>query len=103
MRDLAVGVVPDFRPGRAIVSRGILRVVVLVRVKRIWGLLGDAFCGRNVMVRRSRLCRRRAHDDVGTEALEITHLFGRGLFGQNKNALISANRRHQSQPDACIT
>src|SRR5688500_12589634 len=84
VRDLALRIFPNFRSGCPVMSFGICRVIVLVRVKRVRRLLSYASRRFDVMIGCAVLRSRWTDNDIGPEGFQVTHLFDRDFVGQDE-------------------
>ncbi len=102
VRDAALGLLPDLRPGRLVVRERVVDVGVLIRFPRAVDL-GDEPVGHAVVgVRVLRRHRGRADDDVGAVRLEHVALVLADLVGADEDAAIALLLRDQRQAHAGV-
>ena len=96
--DLAVGLLPELRPGRLIVRLGVGLVRVLVGLERAGDPLREPV-GDRVVAWRLRRHRGRADDDLGPVAAQERALLLRDLVGHDEDAAVALDRGRDRQAD----
>ena len=102
MRDAAVGLLPDFRPGLLVVRGRVRQVVVLIRLPGVRHLLLEARRHRVVRARILGIDVGRTDDHFGAERLERVDLFLRLLVGRREDALVALDDGGNREPHAGV-
>ena len=100
--DLAVGVGPDLRTGRLVVTLRTHRIRVLVGLPRAVDLLDEPVGHAVVAVRIVGRHRGRAHHDVGAVRAQHVPLVLADLVGADEDALVAALLGDERQPDTGV-
>ena len=100
--ELAAGLLPDLRAGRAVVRLRVARVRVLVGLVRAGDLLGEPVGDEVVALGRVGVDRGRADHDLGAERAEQGDLLRRDLVGDDEDHLVALDRRRECEADAGV-
>ena len=100
--ELAAGLLPDLRPGRAVVRLGVRHVRVLVGLEPARDLLREPRRDRVVRLGRVVLDRRRRDHDLGAVAAQHRDLLLAHLVGHHEDAPVALLCRRDREADAGV-